>query len=430
MAFVEVARLFVDPKRARVYEHGWQSWSPTTAYPATSTSHRPVAAHSLTQNYRPGRPAPAEGFQGEGLLVVDSGDGRVVSFEAGSPVSVPSIRARLDGDVLIVSADDLVRSQGADDMASALTDFGDRFAATCGVEYIRQPPTAWCSWYQYYRRVTVDDVHRNVDAIGEADLPVDVIQIDDGWQSAVGDWLSPSERFGSLSRIAERIRESGRRPGIWVAPFLASATSELARRHPEWLYPDRAGHNWGGDTFGVNPDAAADHLATVFTMLRDAGFDYFKLDFLYAGALDSLTDYRSGLAAIRDVVGADAYLLGCGAPILGSVGLVDAMRVGPDIAPSYEPPGGDLSQPSQAGAILNTRGRAWQHGRFWVNDPDCLIARPGVERRAEWAATVEAFGGLRSISDGIDELDEWGLTTTRRLLADVPAPLPFDELLA
>ena len=40
---------------------------------------------------------------------------------------------------------------------------------------------------------------------------------------------------------------------------------------------------------------------------------------------------------IREAIGPDAYLLGCGAPILPSVGLVDAMRVGPDIAHHYEP---------------------------------------------------------------------------------------------
>ena len=32
------------------------------------------------------------------------------------------------------------------------------------------------------------------------------------------------------------------------------------------------------------------------------------------------------------------FCLGCGAPILLSVGMVDAMRVSPDTGPSYEPP--------------------------------------------------------------------------------------------
>jgi alpha-galactosidase len=70
-------------------------------------------------------------------------------------------------------------------------------------------------------------------------------------------------------------------------------------------------------------------------------------------------------------------------------------------------------------------GAGWQLGRFWVNDPDCLLARPEVERREVWAAHVERYGGLRGSSDGLRALDEWGLETTRRLLATVPPPRPF-----
>jgi len=118
-------------------------------------------------------------------------------------------------------------------------------------------------------------------------------------------------------------------------------------------------------------------------------------------------------------------LLGCGAPILPSVGLVDAMRVGPDIAVRYDPPGGHSFKPSQRNDTRNVVARGWQQGRFWVNDTDCLIARPGVERREEWARTVENYGGLRSSGDGLRELDEWGLETTRRLLVPSPtAPRP------
>ena len=43
--------------------------------------------------------------------------------------------------------------------------------------------------------------------------------------------------------------------------------------------------------------------------------------------------YRSGIELIREAIGEDAYLLGCGAPLLPSSGLFDAMRVSPDTAP-------------------------------------------------------------------------------------------------
>src|ERR1700733_11184063 len=65
-----------------------------------------------------------------------------------------------------------------------------------------------------------------------------------------------------------------------------------------------------------------------------------------------LTAYRRGMEMIREAIGPDSYLPGCGAPILPSVGLVDATRVSPDTAPRYEPGGGDLSMPSQRAAAV------------------------------------------------------------------------------
>jgi alpha-galactosidase len=75
-------------------------------------------------------------------------------------------------------------------------------------------------------------------------------------------------------------------------------------------------------------------------------------------------------------------------------------------------------------AMLTGRGRAYQHGRFWVNDPDCLIVRPEVEDREAWAEHVASFGGLRSSSDRIADLDDWGMERTRTLLG-TPAPATF-----
>lgn len=458
MSFHDVDEVVVDPDRARVYEHGWQSWSPSTWYPVTGTPLRAVGARNHVMGYRPERPAPSGVFQGEGLLAVDPGDGTPVRVYSAGGADVPSIRAALSGTRLAVSADsdvlmgyhsagrpprtgDAVAEGGHDAGTAALAAWATGYAARLGVPAPRPAPTAWCSWYHYYTRVTAADMTENLAGIGARGLPVDVVQLDDGWQSAVGDWLTYSDRFPSLAGTVGGIRDAGRRAGIWVAPFTVSADSETARAHPDWLLrgadgaPADAGHNWGGPLYGLDltHPGVRDYLTGTFTRLAGMGVDYFKIDFLYAGALEAprhddshpLAAYRSGLALIRRAVGPEAYLLGCGAPILPSVGLVDAMRVGADVAPVYRPDGGDASQPSQWSATVSTVGRAWQHGRFWVNDPDCLIARPAVQRRERWARVVEAYGGLRSCSDRIAELDEWGLETTRRVLAEVPPPTPF-----
>jgi len=439
----DVAEVAVDPARGLVYEHGWQSWSPATCYRLGQPPYRPSSEDRRVMNYRPDRRAPEDAYQGEGLLAVDPNDGsdiHVIGVESATD-RVASVRAVVRGGRVVVSADGEVRHHtfpGAAGLDQALGRWAERFAGANGVTALRPAPTIWSSWYQYFDEVTQADIEENIAAMDELELGVDVVQIDDGYQAEIGDWLRWSGRFASLADVVARIRERGRRPGIWVAPFLVGPDSEVARQYPDWLVSDvDAGVNWGQrlGVLDVTHGGAEAYLRQVFGELRDMGVDFYKIDFVYAGALTGrradpslggVAAYRHGLSMIREAIGPDAYLLACGAPILPSVGLVDAMRVGPDTAPHYEPVGGDMSQPSQRAAIVTGRGRAWQHGRFWVNDPDCLLARPEVERRAEWARHVELFGGLRGSSDRLRALDGWGLQTTRRLLSQVPAA-PFEQ---
>jgi len=417
--------------RTLIYEHGWQSWSPTGVYSATATSPRAPSARSQTMHYRPGKPVPEEGFQGEGLLAVGSGDeGTVRIWSAPDPSrEVPSIRARaLDGR-LVVSADgEVTETSYTGGLYAALGAWAAEFAALAGLRPVPSLPTVWSTWYQYFMAVGEEDVLENLAAIDRLGLDVGVIQIDDGYETEIGDWLERSPRFPNpLAELADRIRASGRRAGIWSAPLLVGERSRLASDHPDWLVRGvSAGRNWGQDLAALDvthPDAAR-HLQTVFRTFAEWGFDYFKIDFTYAGTLEGgrwadatgIAAYREALRLIRMAAGPSATLLGCGAPILPSIGLVDAMRVSPDTGPQYEPNDADLSQPSQLAAVLTGRARAFQHARFWVNDPDCLIVRPVVERREEWAEHVERFGGLRCSSDRLESLDDWGLETTRRLL--------------
>ncbi len=443
MTFEMVDEVVVDPARARVYEHGWQSWSPTTTYPVDATSLRPVREPTKIMSYRPGKPGPERGFQGEGLLAIEPGDGSPVRLYVTTDgvTEVASIRATYADGRVTVGADGPVTALTHETIEGALAGWGDAFARTVSAAPPRPAPTVWCSWYHYFTEVTEADVDENLAAFGKYDLPVDVVQVDDGWQSEIGDWLTLSDRFVSMSDLVRRIRDAGRRTGIWVAPFLVSERSVTAREHPDWLLrqpggdPVDAGFNWDAPLFALDTThpGARGYLTEAFSRLRSYGIDYFKIDFIYAGALACprhdgsrpLEAYRSGVALIREVIGDESYLLGCGAPILPTVGLVDAMRVSADVASTYDPWDGDASQPSQLGATISTVARAWQHGRFWVNDPDCIVARPEIERREEWAAVVDRYGGLRASSDRIAALDEWGLETTRRLLTDVPPPTPF-----
>ena len=181
--------LVVDPATARVYEHGWQSWSPTRLYDVRTTSPRPEHDWQHVMRFRPGTPLAARGFQAEGLLVVDPGNGEPVrTFAAADPTGeVPTLRARLDGTRVLVECDapGAVDVTDAATLAEALTGFGERVREHAVVA-LREAPTVWCSWYHYFHDVTEADIVENLAAFDTHDLPVEVVQVDDGWQAAVG----------------------------------------------------------------------------------------------------------------------------------------------------------------------------------------------------------------------------------------------------
>jgi alpha-galactosidase len=431
---------------ARVYAEGWQSWSPTTWYTRDVPAHRPAEEWQHLMRFRPGTALPDAGVQGEGLLVVDPGDGSPARVYAtlDAAIEVPSIRAEWNDDVVIVHADGPVE-QWTTPPASwavpaspvapagtgsaehpALVSFGDRFGAAAGARRPGSVPRVWCTWYRYFEEVTAADVIENLRAIEEHELSIDVVQIDDGWSLGTGEWTRPNPRFGLLGDAVDPILDSGRRAGVWLAPFSVGAGSEVARQHPEWLVAP-AGYNWGDDLVGLDltHPGVRDYLAEVFTGIRRLGVDYLKLDFLYSGAIPGtrhdldatpVAAYRSGLALIREIMGDDAYLLGCGAPILPSVGLVDAMRVSPD---TFHEGGEDGSQGLRG--EMSLRARSWQDGRLWTTDPDCLVARPEFVLRDEWADVVLHAPGLRGFSDRIADLDAHGLDLVCRLLEEPAA---------
>jgi alpha-galactosidase len=138
---------------------------------------------------------------------------------------------------------------------------------------------------------------------------------------------------------------------------------------------------------------------------------------------------RAGFEAVRRGAGGNAFLLGCGAPIAPCVGVVDGMRIGPDVAPWWtlpsgyqSPPGYSGTSPATVNAWRNTLGRAFMHRRLWLNDPDCVMLRADAtdlsrEQASAWALAVGLSGGMTLVSDDLALLDD-------------DARRQFDEVLA
>src|SRR5882724_6017794 len=115
------------------------------------------------------------------------------------------------------------------------------------------PPTGWCSWYCFGSKVTARQVLDNLDFIAKNTPQLKYIQVDDGYQLAMGDWLETGTAFGgNVQGVLKQIRERGFQPAIWVAPFIAEEKSHVFQQHPDWFVKDGDGKPLQSDrvTFG------------------------------------------------------------------------------------------------------------------------------------------------------------------------------------
>lgn len=90
----------------------------------------------------------------------------------------------------------LICLEGADREA-LLAELAERIAAEHGslIGQVGERPNGWCSWYHYYTDVSADDIRENLAVRAERFPALRYVQIDDGYQAKMGDWLTPSPKF-------------------------------------------------------------------------------------------------------------------------------------------------------------------------------------------------------------------------------------------
>ena len=307
------------------------------------------------------------------------------------------------------------------------------------------PPTGWCSWYCFGPRVTSQQVLDNLDFIAKQTPGLKYIQIDDGYQPAMGDWLETGAAFGgNVQGVLRKIRERGFEPAIWVAPFVAEEKSHVFEQHPDWFVQDDKGKPLRSDlvTFGgwrrgpwyvldgTHPEVQK-HFENLFrTMRRDWGCTYFKLDANFWGAIHGgrhldaratrIEAYRRGMQAILKGAGGDSFVLGCNHPIWPSLGLIHGSRSSNDIKRSWD------RFETTARQNLN---RNWQNGRLWWNDPDVVVLTGNLsEDEFRFHATaIYAAGGMILSGDDLTKISAEKLEMLRKLQPPTGVAARFDD---
>lgn len=285
----------------------------------------------------------------------------------------------------------------------------------------------YTTWYNYYPNINESIVSHDLDALSKVDAEIDIFQIDDGYQTNVGDWLSvDTKKFPcGMKVIADKIHKKGMQAGLWLAPFAAQYVSEVAREHPDWIIRDkkgkpvRCGLNWGGfyalDIENTEVRAYIRHFFDV--VLNDWGYDLVKLDFLYAAAIVPNHGKTRGqlmceaMDFLRECVG-EKQILGCGVPLMPAFGKVDYCRIGADMGLSWRR---SLKTHREDVSTINTLGnsvfRRQLDGRAFRNDPDVFLLREdnmhcSFEQRKIIATVNKLFGSVLFTSDSVDKYNQ------------------------
>lgn len=283
----------------------------------------------------------------------------------------------------------------------------------------------WTSWYNYYQDINESIILENLEAMKGQQTSIDIFQIDDGYETYVGDWLEvdPVKFPRGMKVVADRIKEKGYKAGIWLAPFICETNSKIFKQNQHWLLRDEkgdlihAGHNWSGFyALDIYKPEVRDYIKSVFdTVLDQWGYDMVKLDFLYAVSLVHHNNKSRGqimceaMEFLRECV-KDKLILGCGVPLGPSFGLVDYCRIGCDVSLDWNDKWFmrlmHRERVSTKNAIDNTMFRRQLDGRAFRNDPDVFLLRENNIILSKNEKTLlgkinQLFGSLIFTSDDV-----------------------------
>ena len=316
-----------------------------------------------------------------------------------------------------------------------------------GAVEVPEKLAGYTSWYNYFANIDASTIRRDLNGLISATKGLqvakdsEIFQIDDGWQTAVGDWKidpvkfpMPANEKGGLAAIVDEVHKAGMKAGLWLAPFCVGSDAKVLRKKPEWILKTRKGgkrkaiagfNGWGGPldpfyAFDLENEDVREHIKDVFKKVWEWGFDLVKLDFLYAACMFPRGGKTRGrlmheaMKFLREEClddkkingGGQKLLLGCGVPIVSALGYVEACRIGCDVDLTYKPRfyGKCTNEEivSAENAMNNTLWRSHLDGNFFLADPDVFFLRgEKAPERTDAAKKIAGKGKkYRAVGEG------------------------------
>lgn len=224
-----------------------------------------------------------------------------------------------------------------------------------------KPPAGWMTWYATKFDACEGAVLDNVNWQKEnlKDYGANVIWVDWEWyhdslegirDDGVDTFHPDPVRYpNGLKYVADKIREAGFTPALWIGFTHDCSVNDYAKENPEIVLLHK--QSWCGQYFYdfTHPKYLNEFLPKALSQIFDWGYEAIKFDTLplctryheenhekmYDPSLSTKEAYRQLIRKTRELIGEDMYMLSCSCPkdssLLYAADMFDAARVGEDI---------------------------------------------------------------------------------------------------
>ncbi|MGQ7856734.1 alpha-galactosidase [Pedobacter sp. WC2501] len=329
---------------------------------------------------------------------------------------------------------------------------------------LKDKSATYCTWYdEFAGKAGTESSIKEISEFARKELKpfgFGGIQIDDGWQGgpvidgpARGfEAVNPNGPYAKgLGDVGKLVNKNGFRFGLWWMPFGRNDQAPEYTDKQNWFARKKNGElfrvaKFGGTCLDLTRPEVKENIKLIVNNMKRWDVNYFKMDGLWTGTATEINyindgykddhmenispfydtsktqieSFRDGLKLIRNTAGKDVFISGCAISqnmrsLGGAIGLVDAMRVGPDYNHDKQ---GIKTGPIRASRLY------FLNGKVWWNDPDPVKVRASNAVGSADAAS----SGKATLSSARLAASFVSLANDFFLLSDYLPHLPKDRL--